>query len=87
MTKFEKIVDELRHQSQLLGFDSLAIAAPDHQARVADDLSAYIDAGYHGTMEWMAETLERRSDPKTLWPDVKSVIVITMNYGDRKSVV
>jgi len=32
-------------------------------------------------MGWMAETLERRADPRTLWPEVRSVIMLGMNYG------
>lgn len=32
-------------------------------------------------MEWMAETAERRSDPQTLWPEVRSVILLGLNYG------
>jgi len=26
-------------------------------------------------MAWIAETLERRSEPSTLWPEVRSIIV------------
>ena len=65
----------------MLGFDSLAIAPPHHDARTGAELQKFVEAGHHGTMDWMAETLERRADPKTLWPDVRSVIVLTMNYG------
>jgi epoxyqueuosine reductase len=32
-------------------------------------------------MGWMAESAERRSDPATLWPDVRSVIMLGLNYG------
>lgn len=32
-------------------------------------------------MEWMAETAERRADPKALWPEVRSVILLGLNYG------
>jgi epoxyqueuosine reductase len=32
-------------------------------------------------MRWMAETFARRADPKTLWPEAKSVIVLAINYG------
>lgn len=32
-------------------------------------------------MSWMAETSARRSNPKVLWPDVRSVIMLAMNYG------
>ncbi|MBN9551686.1 MAG: tRNA epoxyqueuosine(34) reductase QueG, partial [Alphaproteobacteria bacterium] len=29
----------------------------------------------------IAETLERRAEPSTLWPEVRSIIVLAMNYG------
>jgi len=32
-------------------------------------------------MDWMGETQARRADPKTLWPEVKSIILLGMNYG------
>jgi epoxyqueuosine reductase len=32
-------------------------------------------------MEWMAETAERRADPRTLWPEVRSIILLGLNYG------
>ncbi len=32
-------------------------------------------------MDWMEETLERRSDPARLWPEVRSIIMLAMNYG------
>ena len=32
-------------------------------------------------MHWMDETADRRSDPRALWPEVRSVIMLGMNYG------
>ena len=32
-------------------------------------------------MDWMAETAARRGDPRALWPDVRSVIMLAVNYG------
>ncbi len=32
-------------------------------------------------MGWIAETLERRAEPSTLWPEVRSIVVLAMNYG------
>lgn len=32
-------------------------------------------------MGWMEETAERRSDPRTLWPEVRSVIMLGVNYA------
>jgi len=36
-------------------------------------------------MDWMAETAERRADPRTLWPEVRSVILLGLNYGPREN--
>jgi epoxyqueuosine reductase len=32
-------------------------------------------------MDWMAATAERRGDPRTLWPDVRSIVMLGINYG------
>jgi len=32
-------------------------------------------------MGWMAETADRRASPATLWPQVRSVVMLAMNYG------
>jgi epoxyqueuosine reductase len=32
-------------------------------------------------MAWMAETFARRADPKVLWPEVRSVVMLALNYG------
>ncbi|MGO7207965.1 tRNA epoxyqueuosine(34) reductase QueG, partial [Rhizobium ruizarguesonis] len=44
-------------------------------------LGQFIDAGRHGTMDWMAETRDRRGDPSTLWSEVRSVVVFGLNYA------
>ena len=32
-------------------------------------------------MAWMAETRDRRADPRILWPEVRAVIMLAVNYG------
>jgi epoxyqueuosine reductase len=32
-------------------------------------------------MAWMAEKADRRADPRVLWPQVRSIIMLGMNYG------
>ncbi len=32
-------------------------------------------------MDWLATTAERRASPTTLWPDVRSIIMLGLNYG------
>ena len=32
-------------------------------------------------MDWMAQTAERRASPRALWPQVRSVVMLGLNYG------
>jgi epoxyqueuosine reductase len=32
-------------------------------------------------MEWMPQTLERRADPRVLWSEARSVVMLGVNYG------
>jgi epoxyqueuosine reductase len=41
----------------------------------------FIAEGGHGDMDWLASAPERRTDPRTLWPAVKSIVMLGMNYG------
>jgi len=52
-------------------------AAPETKAR----LERFLADGAHGDMAWLETTAERRSSPLALWPDVRSVIMLGMNYG------
>ncbi|MGM4912765.1 tRNA epoxyqueuosine(34) reductase QueG [Rhizobium sp. 768_B6_N1_8] len=71
----------LKRESAALGFDLCRVTRPDSIPDAKQRLGQFIDAGRHGTMEWMAETRERRGDPRTLWSDVRSVAVFGLNYG------
>ncbi|MBB3442632.1 tRNA epoxyqueuosine(34) reductase QueG [Rhizobium sp. BK379] len=71
----------LKAESAALGFDLCRITRPDAIPEAKERLGQFIDANRHGTMEWIAETRERRGDPRTLWSDVRSVAVFGLNYG------
>ena len=44
-------------------------------------LQKFLADGAHGDMAWMAENADRRGDPRTLWPAVRTIIMLGMNYG------
>jgi epoxyqueuosine reductase len=63
------------------GFDVVGVARPDAAPLAKARLEQFLAEGAHGDMIWMETTAERRGDPRTLWPDVHSVIMLGMNYG------
>jgi epoxyqueuosine reductase len=57
------------------------VTTPDSIGEAHARLKQWLAAGHHGEMDWIDETAVRRADPRTLWPDVRSVIVLGVNYG------
>jgi len=75
----------LAERARAEGFDAFGVTRADAIARRAPHLHDWIDAGAHGDMDWMARTRERRADPRVLWPDVKRVVVLGLNYGPEEN--
>jgi len=71
----------VKHLARSLGFDGVAIARADEAWVAGERLEAFVEAGHHGSMEWMETTLERRKAPTAMWPGAKSAVVVALNYG------
>ena len=76
-----KLTEFIRKEASAIGFDLCRITHPDAVPESAIRLKEFVRAGFHGTMNWMEETLERRSSPKSLWGDVRSIVMFGLNYG------
>jgi epoxyqueuosine reductase len=73
--------EQIREKAHAAGFDRVRFTAPGAIPEAGARLAAFLKAGRHGDMDWMAETAARRADPAALWPEAKSVIVLGLNYG------
>ncbi|MEP7452777.1 tRNA epoxyqueuosine(34) reductase QueG [Phyllobacterium sp. SB3] len=77
----ERLKQFIVEESRAAGFDVVAITRPDSIPQAEERLRQYLALGRHASMDWMQETEERRSSPNALWPEVRSIIVLAMNYG------
>ena len=77
--------DALASEARALGFDCVGVTSPDAIADAAGHFRAFLDSGAHGEMDWLAANPERRADPRGLWPAVRSVIMLGLNYGSDES--
>ncbi|TPM02428.1 tRNA epoxyqueuosine(34) reductase QueG [Mesorhizobium sp. B2-3-11] len=68
-------------EARRAGFDAVAVTTPDAIPLAPARLAEFVADGFHGSMDWIAETIARRSEPSTLWPGVRSIVVLAMNYG------
>ena len=63
------------------GFEAFGVTRPDAVPEARARLQRFIAEGAHGDMVWVAATAERRASPAVLWPEVRSVVMLGMNYG------
>jgi epoxyqueuosine reductase len=71
----------IRQAALGLGFDAVGFARPDLLGEARQNLAAFLARGYHGDMGWLAARADERTAPKTLWPEVKTVVVLALNYA------
>jgi epoxyqueuosine reductase len=62
------------------GFDACRICRPWDVGHVPEGLAGYLERGYHGQMEWLAERSHWRGAPQVLWPEARSVIMLAESY-------
>jgi len=72
---------ELRARARKLGFDAFGVTSPDARPDLKEKLDSALARGWQDGMAWMADEPERRSTPAGLWSEVRSVIMLGMNYG------
>ena len=59
------------------------MAQPDSVPQIGERLREFLATGAHGDMDWMAANAYRRGDPRAMWPEVRSIIMLGVNYGPR----
>jgi len=76
----ESLRDALLAQARAVGFADAGIATPGSVSRAGLRLRQWVGEGHNGEMGWMAERLDWRADPRTLWPAARSVVMLAEDY-------
>lgn len=71
----------LREHARALGFDACRVTSPGAIPDAPERLRSWLASGAAGSMDWLTATEARRSDPRKLWPEVATIILLGMNYG------
>jgi len=75
------IREAIREQALATGFDAVGFAEASLAAETRAELAEFLSRGYHGDMGWLAAKADRRGDPRTLWPEARTVVALGVNYG------
>ncbi len=81
LCRLQTLSPSLKAKARALGFDACRVTSADPPDGARERLATWLDEGAHGDMRWMAETFQRRADPRALMGGAKSLIVVGLNYG------
>ena len=71
----------IQREAAAAGFAAVRVTSPGAIPQAAQHLTAFLAAGRHGEMDWMATHAGRRANPQALWPQARSVIMLGLNYA------
>jgi epoxyqueuosine reductase len=73
------VENRLKEQARALGFELAGIASAG-PADSLEQLRAWLDHGYAGAMDYMHRHALARQHPSSILPNVRSVVMVGMNY-------
>ena len=71
----------IRAKALSLGFHAVGFAAASLGPEARERLAAFLLAGQHGDMGWMADRADQRAHPQALWPEARSIIALGLSYA------
>ena len=77
----EKLKRAVTERALAEGFAVMRVAGADAIPQAPERLEAWLAHGYQGEMGWMEERQAQRADPRQLWSEVRSVVMLGMNYA------
>lgn len=71
---------KIKERARLEGFDKVGIVRAEALHAERERLEQWLERGFQGEMRWMERDTDKRTDPRQLLPEVRSVIVVALNY-------
>lgn len=72
--------DYIKSSAKKIGFDACGIAQAQPLNVFQERLTQWLQNGNHGTMSFLEQNFEKRTDPQVLFPGAKSIISVLVAY-------
>ena len=72
--------DEIKQKAFEIGFHKIGIVPAEPLLEEHERLKDWLGGGFHGEMAWMEREPEKRSDPRLLFTEAKTVLAVALNY-------
>lgn len=74
------LTQQIKQKAHDIGFHKIGVARAESLEREGEHLKSWLAKNYNGAMGWMEREPEKRSDPRMIFPEAKSVVVVALNY-------
>jgi epoxyqueuosine reductase len=74
------LTEKIKGKALELGFHKIGIARAEELPAEGERLREWLGRGFHGNMAWMERDPEKRADPRAIFPDARSMVVVALNY-------
>ena len=72
--------ERIRLKAQEIGFQKIGIARAEELTAEGEHLRNWLGRRYQGEMAWLEREPEKRTDPRLIFPEARSVISVAINY-------
>lgn len=76
----KNLTDAIRREAKRIGFDKIGITPATVLEDDGNRLEEWLRRGFHGTMAWMDRQKDKRIDIRKVFPEIRSVLVVAVNY-------
>ena len=76
----DSLSEKIRQKAAELGISKIGFARAENLAADGIRFFEWLGRAYHGEMAWLEREPEKRTDPRLIFPEAKSVISVAVNY-------
>ncbi len=80
MKNSDIFINKIREEAKKLGLFKIGFSKPEEIKKEGELFKKWIDDGFCSEMDWMKNNIEKRINPKILYPKVKTIISTAVNY-------
>jgi len=75
------LAENIKQRALFEGFNKVGIVGAESLEDEGRRLKEWLARGHHGEMRWMARDVHKRIDPREIFPQARSVVVVALNYS------
>ena len=74
------LTGKIKQKAIEIGFHKIGVVRAETLETEGERFKLWLEKDFHGEMRWLEREPEKRADPKLIFPEAQSIIVVALNY-------